>query len=55
MRFSPGNDHALLVYGATAEQVGDIAFAAHVPIYELSSESSSLEEIFLGLTAEPVT
>jgi ABC-2 type transport system ATP-binding protein len=54
IRFNAGNDHRLLVYGATGERVGDIAFAANVPIHELSAESSSLEEIFLGLTAEPV-
>jgi ABC-2 type transport system ATP-binding protein len=47
-----GHDHALLVYGTTVEQVGDIAFGAGVPIHELGAESSSLEEIFLDLTAE---
>ena len=40
------------MYGTTGERVGDIAFAAEVPIYELTPESSSLEEIFLGLTSE---
>jgi ABC-2 type transport system ATP-binding protein len=44
---------AVLVYGTSGERVGDIAFAAEVPIHELTAESSSLEEIFLGLTAEP--
>jgi ABC-2 type transport system ATP-binding protein len=52
IRFSLGNDQTLLAYGTTAEHIGDIAFAANVPIHELTSESSSLEEIFLGLTAE---
>ena len=52
IRSSAGNDHSLLAYGTTAEQVGEIAFAADVPIHELAAESSSLEEIFLGLTAE---
>lgn len=46
------NDHALLARGTTREQVGDIAFSATVPIYELANESSSLEEIFLDLTSE---
>ena len=46
------NDHALLVHGATSERVGDIAFAAGIPIHELLTEGSSLEEIFLELTAE---
>jgi hypothetical protein len=40
------------VYGTTSEQVGDIAFAANVPIHELVGEGSSLEEVFLGLTEE---
>jgi ABC-2 type transport system ATP-binding protein len=44
------NDHALLVHGATSDRVGDIAFAAGIPIYELFTEGSSLEEIFLELT-----
>jgi ABC-2 type transport system ATP-binding protein len=52
IRFSAGNDHTVLAYGTTTEQVGDVAFAANVPIHELIGESSSLEEVFLGLTAE---
>jgi ABC-2 type transport system ATP-binding protein len=52
IRFSAGNDHALLAHGTTSEQVGDIAFAANVPLHELCAESSSLEEVFLGLTTE---
>jgi ABC-2 type transport system ATP-binding protein len=47
------NDHALLAHGTTSEQVGDIAFAAGVPIHELVTEGSSLEEVFLELTSEP--
>ena len=42
----------MLAYATTSEQVGDIAFAANVPIHELVGESSSLEEVFLGLTTE---
>jgi ABC-2 type transport system ATP-binding protein len=52
IQVSGGHDHTLLAYGTTLEQVGDIAFGAGVPIYELGSETSSLEEIFLTLTAE---
>jgi ABC-2 type transport system ATP-binding protein len=52
IRFSAGNDRALLAHGTTSEQVGDIAFAANVPLHELCAESSSLEEVFLGLTTE---
>jgi ABC-2 type transport system ATP-binding protein len=46
------NDHALLAQGTTRERVGDLAFSAAVPIYELATEGSSLEEIFLDLTSE---
>ena len=52
IRFRVGNDQTLLVYGTTGDHIGDIAFAANVPIHELTDESSSLEEVFLGLTAE---
>jgi ABC-2 type transport system ATP-binding protein len=52
IRFSAGHDHTLLAYGTTAEQVGDIAFGAGVPVHGLGSDGSSLEDIFLGLTAE---
>jgi ABC-2 type transport system ATP-binding protein len=47
-----GSDHALIAFGTTAEHVGDVAFAANVPVHELVAESSSLEDVFLGLTAE---
>ena len=50
---SPSNEHALLVHGATSDRVGDIAFAARIPIHELASEASSLEDVFLELTSEP--
>jgi ABC-2 type transport system ATP-binding protein len=46
------NDHALLVHSTTSERVGEIAFAAGIPVHELLTEGSSLEEIFLELTAE---
>jgi ABC-2 type transport system ATP-binding protein len=52
LQTSTSNDHALLVHGATSEQVGEIAFAAGVPVHELLTEGSSLEQIFLELTAE---
>jgi hypothetical protein len=35
----------------TSDRVGQIAFAAGVPLYELVSDSSSLEEVFLQLTS----
>ena len=49
---SAGQDQAVIAYGTTTEQLGDIAFAANLPIHELIAESSSLEEVFLGLTTE---
>ena len=52
VRFDAGDDDALVAYGITGQEVGEIAFAAHVPIYELVPETTSLEEIFLGLTTE---
>jgi len=46
-----GTDHALLAHGATSQRVGEIAFAAGVPVYELVAEGSSLEDVFLELTS----
>jgi ABC-2 type transport system ATP-binding protein len=46
------NDHALLAHGTTSERVGDVAFAAGLPVHELVAEGSSLEEVFLELTSE---
>jgi ABC-2 type transport system ATP-binding protein len=46
------DEQVLLVSGATAERVGEIAFASGVPVHELVTEGSSLEEIFLELTTE---
>jgi ABC-2 type transport system ATP-binding protein len=52
IQFSADSEHTVVAYGTTSDQIGDIAFAANVPIHELTGESSSLEEIFLGMTAE---
>jgi ABC-2 type transport system ATP-binding protein len=46
-------DGALVVEGAEAARVGDIAFAAGVPLHELTPRSTSLEEAFLALTSDP--
>ena len=46
------NGQALLAYGTTSERVGDIAFAAGIRVHELVAQSSSLEDVFLELTAE---
>jgi ABC-2 type transport system ATP-binding protein len=45
-------DQALLVHGASTAQVGDIAFAAGLPVHELVADGGSLEDIFLELTSE---
>ena len=45
------NEQVLLVHGVSSKRVGDLAFAAGVPIHELVAEGSSLEDIFLELTA----
>jgi ABC-2 type transport system ATP-binding protein len=42
----------LYVHGVTADRIGDIARNANVPLRELVTEQSSLEEVFLELTAE---
>jgi ABC-2 type transport system ATP-binding protein len=45
-------DHTVMVRGAGTERVGEIAFAAGIPLHELVADGSSLEDIFLELTAE---
>jgi ABC-2 type transport system ATP-binding protein len=45
-------DHALLVHGASSERIGEIAFAAGVPVHELVNEGGVLEDIFLEQTSE---
>lgn len=47
-----GDEHVLIVTGTSTERVGEIAFAAGVPVHELIADGSSLEEIFLELTAD---
>ena len=42
----------LLVDGAPSAQIGELAFAAGIPLHELVPEASSLEDIFLELTAK---
>jgi ABC-2 type transport system ATP-binding protein len=42
----------LLVEGAPSARVGELAFTAGIPLHELIPESSSLEDVFLELTAE---
>jgi ABC-2 type transport system ATP-binding protein len=51
LKTTASGDQVLFVHGATSERVGDVAFAAGVAVHELIAEGSSLEEIFLELTA----
>lgn len=46
-------DGAVAVVGATPDAVGHVAWQAHVELHELRAGSSSLEETFLRLTADP--
>jgi ABC-2 type transport system ATP-binding protein len=41
----------LLVHGATGAAVGELAFRAGIPLHELVPETSTLEDVFLDLTA----
>ena len=53
-RVSTTDDGALLVTGADAARVGDVALAAGVAIHELSPVQASLEQVFMELTSELV-
>lgn len=46
------NGNELLVAGAQAAKVGELAAGAGVTLHELVQESTSLEEVFLDLTSE---
>jgi ABC-2 type transport system ATP-binding protein len=52
LQVTTGTDHALLVQGASSERIGEIAFAAGVPVHELVNDAGLLEDVFLELTAE---
>ncbi len=52
LQMTSSNERTLLVHGTTSEHVGDVAFAAGIPLHELVTEGSSLEQIFLELTSE---
>ena len=45
---------ALRVGGLTSDEVGEAAFAAGITLYELTPQRASLEEVFMGLTADAV-
>lgn len=47
-----GTDDALLVQGASSDRIGEIAFAAGIPVHELVNDAGLLEDVFLELTSE---
>lgn len=44
-------ESGLLIEGMSTDDIGKLAFREGVPIYELSTQSASLESVFLELTA----
>jgi ABC-2 type transport system ATP-binding protein len=44
----------LHVQGASAEQIGTVAWQAHLPVFELTAKHASLEEAFMQLTDDSV-
>jgi ABC-2 type transport system ATP-binding protein len=44
----------LTVQGLTAEQIGIVAWQAHLPVFELAPQHASLEEAFMELTHDSV-
>jgi ABC-2 type transport system ATP-binding protein len=52
LQVTTGTDQALLVQGASSERIGEIAFAAGVPVHELVNDAGLLEDVFLELTSE---
>jgi ABC-2 type transport system ATP-binding protein len=44
----------LRVQGLTAEQIGTVAWEAHLPVYELALQQASLEQAFMQITEDSV-
>jgi ABC-2 type transport system ATP-binding protein len=51
---TPDGSAELEVRGLSAERIGDLAFAAGVPLHLLAPSRASLEEAFMELTADSV-
>jgi len=51
---TPVNEHGLTVTGLTCDEVGAVAFAAGLTVFELTPQRASLEEVFMDLTADAV-
>ncbi|TFV87392.1 ATP-binding cassette domain-containing protein [Blastococcus sp. CT_GayMR16] len=54
LRVHPTDDGELLVEGASAETVGDVALEAGVAVHRLAEEHTSLEQVYLDLTGDSV-
>jgi ABC-2 type transport system ATP-binding protein len=52
LRAAEGAAGELIVETADVARVGEIAFAAGVPVHELTPRATSLEEAFLALTSD---
>jgi ABC-2 type transport system ATP-binding protein len=50
-----GDDEVLTVAGASREAIGQLAFDHRIVLHELTAEGSSLEDVFLTLTATTTT
>jgi ABC-2 type transport system ATP-binding protein len=53
-RVEPGEDGTLAVRELDAPTIGDLAAARGIPLHELTPQSASLEEAFMGLTSDSV-
>jgi ABC-2 type transport system ATP-binding protein len=53
VKVTPRPDGSVAVVGAALDAVGHAAWEAHVEVHELRAGSTSLEETFLRLTADP--
>ena len=51
---SSANPGTLLIHGRTAEEIGTVAWRAHLPIFELTVQHASLEEAFMKMTHDSV-
>ena len=51
---APAGDGALAVSGLPAAQIGAVAAAAGITVFELATEQASLEDAFVDLTEDVV-
>ncbi|MDP9117228.1 MAG: ATP-binding cassette domain-containing protein [Actinomycetota bacterium] len=54
VRVTSAHPDVLHVEGLTAEQIGNTAWQAHLPVFELAIQQASLEEAFMQLTQDSV-